>query len=349
MDDSEAGRLLGEHARTPPPSPDSLRAIVDRHGRWRMRNLVAVVAVALLAGALGGRLAVRPGSPPPSAGSAAVLTDFDEGELALYGVELDEAEPARAPGAPRPGGEALRRAVTFDRVFVRTADGTAIRAYRFEPPERPPCPEGRTCPSVPPECVPSTLLVPELSNEDAVGPRHPVALFDEPEGTEMAVLHYGVFGISEGAPTQWVAVATGPDVGSVKVTFADGSTDEMQPVEGFAVLAHGIDLPEPAAGDEGQTRRPELGGRIEGTGRSGTDVAGVDISREGVVAQRPEGCRRPGMGGPGAGEPGARGRGPLGGGPERGLPGRGGPGGPGPFGPGGQGGGRMGPQGGEPS
>jgi hypothetical protein len=50
----------------------------------------------------------------------------------------------------------------------------------------------------------------------------------------------GAFGIAEGDPVWWVAVDVGTDVSSVKVTFADGSSDQMVPVGGVAVLAHHV-------------------------------------------------------------------------------------------------------------
>lgn len=339
MDDHEARRLLAGHTQAPPPSPDSLRAVLERHRRWRVRNLVLVVAAALVAGALGGRLAARP--PEPAFESETARADLDTEQLAsLYGVESEQEGMGALPsagGEPRPPGQArqageARRLVAFDRVFVRTADGIAIRAYRAVPPQRPPCPEGRTCPSVSPECVPSEVLLPELSNEGAVGPRRPLPVFEQPEEDGVVLLHYGIFGAQERAPAQWVAVATGDEVTTVRVTFADGSTDEMRPVDGFAVLAHGITLPDPQApGHEDQPPRPELGGRIEGATRSGSATSAVDISRDAVRLQRPEACTRPGRGGPGG--PGRR---PPGGGP---------PGGP--FGPGPEHGRPR--QGGEPS
>ena len=60
----------------------------------------------------------------------------------------------------------------------------------------------------------------------------------------------GAFGVDEGDPVWWVAVRVGPDVASVGVTFADGSTDQMAPVDGIAVLAHHI-APTTASGTPG--------------------------------------------------------------------------------------------------
>ncbi|HVA03781.1 MAG TPA: hypothetical protein VMU64_08525 [Acidimicrobiales bacterium] len=53
-------------------------------------------------------------------------------------------------------------------------------------------------------------------------------------------LSTGVFGVTEGDPVWWVGVEVGNEVSSVRVTFPDGATDEMAPVNGVAVLAHKV-------------------------------------------------------------------------------------------------------------
>jgi hypothetical protein len=47
----------------------------------------------------------------------------------------------------------------------------------------------------------------------------------------------------------WVAVSVGPEVTGTQMTFADGSTDQMAPVNGVAVLAHQIDPSVVSSGD----------------------------------------------------------------------------------------------------
>ena len=47
----------------------------------------------------------------------------------------------------------------------------------------------------------------------------------------------GTFGVLEGDPVWWVAVEVASDVTSVQMTFPDGSTDQMAPVGGIAVVA----------------------------------------------------------------------------------------------------------------
>jgi hypothetical protein len=82
----------------------------------------------------------------------------------------------------------------------------------------------------------------ELSDDTAVGVG---TLFDGsgPTATTANAVDpvTGVFGVAEGAPVWWVALPVGADVASVQMTFADGSTDQMAPVDGVAVLAHHID------------------------------------------------------------------------------------------------------------
>jgi hypothetical protein len=50
----------------------------------------------------------------------------------------------------------------------------------------------------------------------------------------------GTFGVVEGHPVWWVGVEVGSTVTSVRMTFADGSTDQMAPVGGIAVLARRV-------------------------------------------------------------------------------------------------------------
>jgi hypothetical protein len=60
----------------------------------------------------------------------------------------------------------------------------------------------------------------------------------------------GPFGVLEGDPVWWVAVEVASDVTAVKMTFPDGSTDQMAPVDGIAVVAGRI-TPAVASADPG--------------------------------------------------------------------------------------------------
>jgi hypothetical protein len=78
------------------------------------------------------------------------------------------------------------------------------------------------------------------------------------------------FGVLEGAPVWWTAVSVGPDVATAQMTFADGSTDQMSPVDGVAVLAHQITSAVAAAGEgpyevRGTLRLLDSAGAVVGT------------------------------------------------------------------------------------
>jgi hypothetical protein len=81
------------------------------------------------------------------------------------------------------------------------------------------------------------------------------------------------FGVAEGDPAWWVAVQVGSDVGSAKMTFADGSSDQMTPVDGVAVLAHHVPTQVASADPGPYTVR----GTLELLGVDGTTVATVTL------------------------------------------------------------------------
>jgi hypothetical protein len=68
-------------------------------------------------------------------------------------------------------------------------------------------------------------------------------------GTEPTGEVSGAFGVAEGAPVWWTAVSVGPEVATVEMTFDGGSTDQMAPVDGVAVLAHPVDPSVASAGE----------------------------------------------------------------------------------------------------
>ena len=214
-DDRQYGRMLGAQAHQAPASREALRAIVDRHRRSRARNLSLVVAVAVVAGAFGGWYASQPDGTTEVA-STDSLANFDGAQIAaLYATAPGEGEGANPHGSPDtggpgPGGGQRPPAVLFDRLFLRTANGIAIRAYSHRPPERPACPEGQTCPTIPAECIPSEVYTAELSNEAAIGPHRPTPVFGEPAGSEVKVLYYGIFGGQNAPPLSGWPWSRGP-------------------------------------------------------------------------------------------------------------------------------------------
>jgi hypothetical protein len=122
------------------------------------------------------------------------------------------------------------------------------------------------CPPIPPDCKPTPSLIAELSNDAAVGQGFYPLAADAPS-TPLSLLGPGVFGGAEGSPAMWVAVRTGPGVGTARLRLPSGATDEMAPVEGVAVLAHGT------------TKPPPDGTVVEALDRSGKVIASQDITK----------------------------------------------------------------------
>jgi hypothetical protein len=86
----------------------------------------------------------------------------------------------------------------------------------------------------------------------------------------------GTFGVLEGDPVWWVAVEVGTGVTSVQMTFPDGGTDQMAPVNGIAVLAHRVSAAV-ASVDPG----PDVvRGSLQLLGSGGSVVATVSLPQE---------------------------------------------------------------------
>jgi hypothetical protein len=129
-------------------------------------------------------------------------------------------------------------------LFTRTtADGVTIRAYLL--PSTGLC----TC-----DALGNDAVSLELSDAAAVGQGELMDLLGSSATTENAVTEpigttSSSFGVAEGAPVWWVAVSVGPEIASAEMTFGDGSTDQMSPIDGVAVLAHQIDPSVASSGD----------------------------------------------------------------------------------------------------
>ncbi|HUY22021.1 MAG TPA: hypothetical protein VMV22_06745 [Acidimicrobiales bacterium] len=82
-------------------------------------------------------------------------------------------------------------------------------------------------------------------------------------------LSAGAFGVVEGDPVWWVAVEVGSDVASVRMTFADGSVDQMAPVDGIAVVAHRVSAATASTG----TGPYDVRGTLDLLGADGGTVA----------------------------------------------------------------------------
>ena len=94
-----------------------------------------------------------------------------------------------------------------------------------------------------------------------------------PTDSEPLAMTPGAFGVAEGSPVWWVGVSVGSEVANVQMTFADGSSDQMTPVDGVAVLAHGIDASEASADGGGY----DITGTLKMFDPSGAVVQTVDL------------------------------------------------------------------------
>ncbi|HUJ64032.1 MAG TPA: hypothetical protein VLX59_00735, partial [Acidimicrobiales bacterium] len=226
----------------------------------RRSAVVILVVVAVASGAA--VLTHRTGGTfvPTEASSSAVGRPLAASPNSGAGSSGPASGAASAPIAcpdPAPPGQGSSPLGSASHVFTRsTDDGVAIRVYKLTEPTVVGCgpvfPEGSTgAPAV--ACGSSSVSV-EMSDESAVGQGFLTASMDAvaANGSSTAsgdaahaesqpeALSSGAFGVVEGDPVWWVAVQVGSEVAQVEITFADGSSDEMTPVGGIALLAHHI-------------------------------------------------------------------------------------------------------------
>ena len=107
----------------------------------------------------------------------------------------------------------------------------------------------------------------ELSNDAAVG-QGGLPLSGDTPTTPLSQVVAGVFGVPESSPAMWVTVRTGPGVSAVRLRLPSGATDQMAPVEGVAVLAHGTPKP------------PPDGTVVEALDASGKVIGSEDVNKQ---------------------------------------------------------------------
>lgn len=223
----------------------------------RARAVVVISAVVLLAG---GGIAVAGGVGGSRGGARSSAANLAEGSSPrppvsaggqAHTVNADPSVSAACPdlgattGSPSDAGSATH-------LFTRTtADGVTIRVYRLAA-------TGIDCGPIPvaggpatlsPSCGVSQQIAIEMSDDTAVGQgdlgwsvASTPSTGSSPSTGAPQTISAGAFGVVEGDPVWWVALQVGAEVTNSKVTFADGSTDEMAPVDGVAVLAHHISV-----------------------------------------------------------------------------------------------------------
>jgi len=280
----------------PDPSADALRSIVERHGRWRTRTLGIALAVALVAGPAGGYALRSAGTGsdkvPLAAGAAQDSRSKDsaaEHPPSNTSAGTDEtASTTPAFAAPAPGSYGPMGMEPVKQLFLRdSSDGTRVRAYLHEYPQKPvfapkcgsdsPCgpPDSITTPppgaagTQPVVCMPSGFLDLGVSNDQVAGSAGGPA-FPAPAAGRMTLDNATVVGMGEPTPVATVIVRTGSGVANVRLKLADGRSDTMSPVDGWAALALTIDpatvvwpkaVMSPETTEPGTAPRPLLPGK----------------------------------------------------------------------------------------
>jgi hypothetical protein len=256
------------------PDLDALNYRIARRDRRRTRGISAALVLALLAGPTLGFLAGRaagPGRPDVASGS-----DDD-------GVTVDDTPaplPTLAPGGSGSGavlaaGGTEERGVgepsypgmqgPLARAFVREVDDITIRVYRAAVDT--PTYAGPPWWEPPPTCFPNGYVQADVSTVDAVGIVSGGLYAELPNTSVVGSL--GALGVAEGAPL-WVVVAqASAGASTVRATVPHGRADEMEPVDGVAVLVGPASI-EPGNPAEYETTVPleafDAGGTSLGTG-----------------------------------------------------------------------------------
>lgn len=160
------------------------------------------------------------------------------------------------PDLPSPGATSTSPLGSATHLFTRsTDDGVTVRVYASTSTPVAACGpvSSQGTATNPVECGSRSVSV-EMSDDSAVGQGILGAPIDQgaadgssttsgetaPGTSEPQALSTGAFGVVEGDPVWWVALQVGSEVAQAKVNFADGSSDEMTPVDGIAVLVHHI-------------------------------------------------------------------------------------------------------------
>jgi hypothetical protein len=133
-------------------------------------------------------------------------------------------------------------------------------------------------PDTTPVASPPPTTGPPTTGPPTTGPPTTVAPSTQPQAVVT-----GTFGVAEGDPVWWVAVEVPSDVTSVQMAFPDGSTDQMAPVGGVAVLAHRVTPAVAAAGTGPYTVR----GTLQLLGTDGAVVGTVSIPQESTPVPSP--------------------------------------------------------------
>lgn len=270
-----------------------------QHGSERRRRLVvSAIAVVLLVGPVAGFALARavqddrpsvvassPGpdadpTPPSEQGRVPLVPTDGSGFGYTYGYGYGPGPLLECggyggiyyfPGDVGRAGECEPLELLF-----RREGAIVVRAYQSgELTNAGGCGSEGACP--PPECFPQRYLSAGLSTADAVGTARGPLYETLPAPVSAS---HGFFGVGEGAPVAWAVAQVGGDVATVRVRFAAGGEDEMDPVDGVAVLASAI----ASTGERGDI--PALGGTLEVLDAAGGVLATTDLVPDVPVEQQ---------------------------------------------------------------
>jgi hypothetical protein len=138
----------------------------------------------------------------------------------------------------------------------------------------------------PPPCNPSPSVLSEFSNDAAVGQSFDSIDAKQPS-EPLSHLSVGMFGVPESSPATFVTVQTGPGVATVRLRLPSGATDEMAPIGGVAVLAHGSDGPPPNATVEALDASGKVLASQDTTPQGPRAVTACAVASGGAVAVAP--------------------------------------------------------------
>jgi len=236
-----------------PPDLDGLTDRITRRDRRRIRGLSVALVLALVAGPALWFVTGR-GDDEPSAdvasGAAGDRVTVDDPSTPLPTVVLGESGSGSmlasiessvevAGGLPYPWFTG-----PLAKAFVRNVDDTTIRVYRAA--VDPPSAAGPPWWEPPPECFPTGYVQADVSTGDVVGIVSGALYAELPDAPVGGSI--GAIGVAEGSPL-WVVVAqASAEAAAVRATFPDGHVDEMEPIDGVAVLVGpaSIDPEDPA-------------------------------------------------------------------------------------------------------
>jgi hypothetical protein len=254
------------------PDLDGLNDRIARRDRRRMRVTSIALVMALVAGPVVGFLAGRSGTGAgPKSDVATGSNDgvVDQSSGSLPTIPFASADPLLTSGGDQPSVDVgAGTSVPLAKAFVREVDGATIRVYRAAVEE--PQSDGPSWQQPPAYCVTNGYVQADVSTEDAVGIVSGSLSAELRDGRVAG--SYSAIGVAEGAPL-WVVVAQAPNgAASVRATFPEGHADEMEPVDGVAVLIGHASI-DPADSAAGLTANIRIDALDAGGGSLGTSTA----------------------------------------------------------------------------